>query len=240
MATQLEMVNKVLLRLRENSVTTVIDNDYAQLIAQFINDSKADLEDSNHTWSAYETEIDVAILNDGTRNYALAGTNDRSFLMRVYKEDRLPLAYDITADETGQLYDVPLKEIRRVRATADDLQSRRPYTFAVQADTTADAGWQIQLLWGSNTARSWRMYWYVPQDDLALDATDDNTQIILPQRPVELRAYAYALMEREIENSPAAQNAWARSVDSIASALETDMQVQKKSDEIDIRNNESL
>lgn len=238
--TQLEMVNKILLRLRENSVTTVNENDYGQLIAQFINDAKADLEDLNHTWSCYETEVDVSILDDGTRIYTLPETNDRSFLLRQYKEDRLPMAYDITAGEMIRLCDVPLKELRRVRALNDDLQSGRPQTFAIQADNATDAGYQIQLLWGSDTARTWRMYWHIPQDDLAVDATDDNTQIILPQRPVELRAYAYAVMEREIENSPAAQAAWSRSVDSVAAALETDMQVQKKSDEIDIRNEESL
>lgn len=239
--TQLELVNRVLLRLREPSITTITENDYGQLIAQFLNDAKADMEDMNHTWSQYETEIDVSITNDGERNYLLPGTNDRSFLMRQWREDRVPLAFDVTANEVGQLYDCPLKVIRATRATTNNITDvEQPKVFAVQADNTTDAGYQLQLLWGSNTARTWRMYWYVPQDDLLLDATDDNTQLILPQRPLELRTYAYAVMEREIENSPASQAAWSRSVDSIASALETDMQIQKKSDEIDIRNEESL
>lgn len=239
--TQLEMVNKVLLRLRENSVSTITENDYAQLIAQFINDAKADMEDLNHTWSCYETEIDVSITDDGERNYLLPATNDRSFLLRQWREDRVPLAFDITAGEVGQLFDCPLKTIRSERATTNTITDvAQPKVFAIQADNTADSGYQIQLLWGSNTARTWRMYWYVPQADLALDATDEAVELILPQRPLELRTYAYAVMEREIENSPSAQAAWSRSVDSIGSALETDMQIQKKSDEIDIRNLESL
>jgi hypothetical protein len=242
MATQLELVNRVLLRLRENSVTTVIENDYSQLIAMFLNDAKADMEDVNHTWSAYETEVDLTILGDGTRDYTLPATNDRSFLMRRWKEDRIPLAFDITAGEEGQLWDIPLKELRVLNALLDNthVDGNRPTAFSVVADNATDAGWGIRTVWGSTEVRNWRMYWYIPQDDLALDATDENTQLILPQRPLELRTYAYALMEREIENSPAAQAAWQRSVDSLSAALETDMQVQKKSDEIDIRNCESL
>jgi len=239
--TQIEMINKILLRLREDSVTTVIENDYAKLIGAFINDAKADLEDINHTWSAYETEIDISILADGTRIYDLAATNDRSFLLRDADEDRIPLAYDITANELGQLFDCPLKAIRKERALNNtDPTSNAPKVFAVQADTDTGDGWKIQLLWGANTARSWRTYWYVPQEDLTLTGSDDNTQIILPNRPIELRALAYAINEREIAQDPASQKAWARSSDSIAAALENDMQVQKKSDEIDITNTECL
>ena len=235
------MVNKILLRLREDNVSTVIDNDYSKLIAQFINDAKADLEDVNHDWSAYETEVDISILSDGTRTYDITASNDRSKLIRDREEDRIPLAYDITANEVGQLFDCPLKSLRKERALTNTIVDVRvPKVFAVEADTDAGDGWKIQLLWGSNTARSWRMYWYIPQAELTLTASDDNTELQLPQRPIELRALAYAINEREIAQDPAAQIAWDRSVNSIAAALETDMQVQKKSDEIDITNNEYL
>ena len=238
---QLDLVNKMLLRLRENSVSTVSETDYAQLLGQFVNDAKADMEDLNHTWSAYETEIDISILNDGTRTYDLAATNDRSFLIRDSEEDRLPAAYDITSGEVGQLFDAPLKDIRKHRALTNTINDVEiPKLFAIQADTDAGDGWKIHLLWGSNTARSWRMYWYVPQDDLELDGTDNSTEILLPSRPVELRAMFYALNERGEEMGTPGGIAFARSKDSISAALETDMQVQKKSDEIDITNKESL
>lgn len=241
--TQIEMINKILLRLREDPVTTVIENDYAKLIGAFINDAKADLEDINHGWSAYEQEIDVSILADGTRTYDLAATNDRSFLMRSGRPgfDQVPLAYDVTANEAGQLIDCPLKTLHRTRALTNTINDvERPYVFAVEADTDVGDGWKITLLWGANTARTWRTYWYVPQEDLTLDGTDDNTNLVLPNRPIELRALAYAINEREIAQDPASQKAWARSEMSIAAALELDMQVQKKSDEIDITNLECL
>jgi hypothetical protein len=241
--TQLEMVNKILLRLREDQVQTVAQTDYSKLIAAFVNDAKADLEDINHTWSQYEVEIDIAILADGTRYYDLPETNDRSFLLRHFRPgwDKVPMAFDVTENEKAQLFDAPLKVVNRTRDLTNTIVDvERPGVFAIEADIDAGDGWMIQLLWGSYTARNWRMYWYVPQPDLLLDGTDDNTFIQLPNRPVELRALAYAINERELANDPASQKAWQRSTDSIAAALELDMQVQKKSDEIDITNLESL
>jgi hypothetical protein len=239
--TQLEMVNKILLRLREDQVSTVTDSDYSKLVAQFVNDAKADIEDINHDWSQYEIEVDITILADGTRSYDITASNDRSKLMRSYQDDRVPAAYDITANESGQLFDCPLKILKRERALTNDINDVRvPKVFAIEADTDVGDGWKITLLWGANEQRDWRMYWYAPQDDLTLTGSDDNTEILLPQRPVELRAYAYAVNEREIAGDQRAQIAWQRSGDAIAAALENDMQVQKKSDEIDITNRECL
>lgn len=241
--TLLEMVNNILLRLREDTVSTVAETAYAKLIATFVNDAKQDVEDVNHSWSAYETEIDLSILGDSTtRIYAVTGTNDRSYLLRDGRpgNDRCPLAFDITANGQRQLHDSPLKAVRYARALSDDNTEDNPYIFAVQADNATGAGWQIQLVWASTTARTWRMYWYVPQDDLAIDGTDDNTQILLPIRPVETKAIYYALNERGEEMGEPNGIAFQRAKDSLAAALETDMQVQKKSDELDITNHENL
>lgn len=237
----LTMVNRILQRLREDQVGAITENDYAQLIGQFINDAKADLEDINHTWSAYEQVIDLSILDDGTREYDLSATNDRSFLLRDGDYDQIPLAYDITATEKGQLYDCPLKDIHRERGLTNNIVDvERPKVFAVKQDTDVMEGYKIELLWGSTTPRTWRMYWYVPQEDFALDGTDDNTYIALPSRPIFLRALFYALTERGEELGGNPEISWQRSQESIAAALETDMQVQKKSEEIDITNKEMI
>ena len=92
MATQLSIVNKVLRRLREDTVASVSSSDYAALIALFINDAKAELEDM-WFWSVNETEIDTSILADGTREYDLTTTTDRSWLIR-YIDDNRPMAFE--------------------------------------------------------------------------------------------------------------------------------------------------
>lgn len=242
MATQLSIVNSVLLRLRETAAVSVADNSYTKLIAQFVNDAIADMEDVNWDWSAYDTEISTTILADGTRTYALTATNDRSWLQRRgnrNKDDRIPAAYDVTTDEVAQLFDCPLADIRRERALNNtDPDVKQPLVFAVQNDGAH--GWNLVLLWGANEARSWKTYWYIPQSVLALDGSDNSTDVLLPSRPIELMATYYALNERGEEMGQPGGIAQNRAKEALGAALETDMQVSKKSDQIDMTNAEYL
>ena len=100
MATQIQVVNDVLRRLRETTASSVASNDYAKLVAVFVNDAKETLEDM-WFWTVYETEIDTTITADGTREYDLTSTNDRSFLVRGHR-DEIPMAYDITTNDTSR------------------------------------------------------------------------------------------------------------------------------------------
>jgi hypothetical protein len=245
MATQLTLVNNVLERLREDTVTSVSDNVYSKLIARFINDAKADLEDINYEWSVYVTEIDFTILADSsTTTYTATGTNERSWLMRDFHDDRVPAAYDITANEVGQLMDAPHKVLKR-QQQLDNNTSRTaiyPKAFAIKNNATG-SGFELEIIdpvGTGETARSWRSYWYVPQDDLAIDGTDDATSILLPNRPIEMRAIYYALNERGEEMGEPGGVAEGRAGVALSAALENDMQVQKKSDEIDIKRSEFL
>jgi hypothetical protein len=239
MATQLEIVNKVLRRLREPTVTTVATGEYPPLIASFVNDAKEDLEDQ-WFWTVNETEIDTSILSDGTRTYDLTATTDRSFLVRNAK-DLCPMAYDITAGEEAQLNDIPLKELRRwrntFRGTPDDVA--QPLEFAIFPDSDG-RGYSLELSQGSTTARTWRSYWYAPQAELAVDGTADATVILLPERPIYLRALFYAMNERGEEMGEPGSILAQKAAASAAAAMELDMQVHKKSDEKDMTNLESL
>ena len=245
MATQLTLVNNVLRRLREDEVSSVADNAYSKLIAQFINDAKADLEDISYEWSVYVTEVDLTILADSsTTTYTVTGPNERSWLMRDFQEDRLPAAYDVTSGEVGQLWDLPYKVLKREQQLSNDTTAtvEIPRAFALKSNATGD-GFEIEIIdpvVTGATARSWRTYWYVPQDDLALDGTDDSTSLLLPARPIEQRAVFYALNERGEEMGEPGGVAETRAKAATAAALENDMQVQKKSEEIDIKRQESL
>lgn len=242
MATQLTLVNNILRRLRENEVDSVADNAYSKLIAQFVNDAKNDMEDINYEWSVYVTEVDTTILGDSsTRTYDLTETNDRSFLLRDKDDDRLPCAYDITSGSISQLYDVASKVLKRERALAGNPSSTdtAPKVFSIVSDSDG-RGWTLEVLWASSEAKSWRSYWYIPQADLALDGSDDNTEIKLPARPIEMQALFYAYNERGEEMGEPNGLAFERAKMAIAAALEMDMQVQKKSEEIDIKREEML
>ena len=232
MATQKTIVNNVLRELREDTITSTNDTTYSTLITTFVNRAKSWMEDVNHSWSVYITEIDITILGDGsTVTYDLTGTNDRSVLMRDTDHDQLPQAYDITAGQLGQLRDWPYSDVLRARALSLSTNTDAiPKGFAVKNDPDG-RGWTIALFWPPASAdanRSWRTYWYVPQADLALDGTDDATEVDLPARPIELYALYLALNERGEEMGQPGGLALLSATDALAAALERDQQVQRK------------
>ena len=226
MATQLQVVNNVLRRLREDTVSTINETSYSQLIAQFVNDAKADMEDIAHDWSVYVTEVDTTVLADGTTTYDLTETNDRSFMLRQ-EEDRTPMAFDITTNDRGQLYDIPYKKLLETRAGEAAVDVAKPNIFSIVTDSDG-RGFTLELLWGADNARSWRTYWYIPQDELELDNTDSSTELLLPARPLQLRAYYYATEDRGEAQGVSLDLLWRRSENAIGAAIETDMQVMKK------------
>lgn len=239
MATQLKIVNDVLRRLRESTVSSVSSSEYSKLIGMFLNDAKEDIEDT-WFWTVNETEIDTTILSDGTREYDLIATTDRSFLIR-YINDLIPMAYDVTTDDNGQLQDMPLKELRRYRNTFNGTPPNlpKPCFFAVKRDSDG-RGYTIELQQGSTTTRSWRTYWYAPQAELAIDGTADATEILLAERPIFLRTLYYALNERGEEMGEPGGVAEARAEKAMAASMELDLQVHKKSYTDNMTNLETL
>jgi hypothetical protein len=205
----------------------------------FLNDAKEDLEDM-WFWTVNEVEIDTTILADGTREYDLTSTTDRSFLVRDIN-DQLPMAYDVTSSENAQLKDIPLKELRRWRNTSAgtiaDLS--RPTLFAIKPDSDG-RGYTLELRQGASEARTWRTYWYAPQAELALDGTAESTEILLPERPIFLRTLFYALNERGEEMGEPGGVAELKAERAATAAMELDTQVHKKSDEKDMTNLEWL
>ncbi len=233
MATQLTVVNNVLSELREDTVASVSTNVYSKLIGTFVNRAIEKLEDINHSWSVYITEIDTTILADSsTIVYDLTATNDRSILLRDINNDLYPAAYDITSNEVGQLIDCPYSEVLKQRALTNDTTKTvtSPRLFAVISDSDGK-GWSLNTVWpvdSADSARSWRTYWYIPTTKLLLDGTDDAVVIKLPAAPLEQWAIYLALNERGEEMGQPGGLAHTAAMDSIGSALERDMVVQKK------------
>ena len=73
--TYLELVNDVLVRLRESTVTTVGETAYSALIGKFVNDAKRQIEDS-YNWNCLAQTITVTTTS-GTSSYALTGAGQK-------------------------------------------------------------------------------------------------------------------------------------------------------------------
>ena len=73
--TYLELVNDVLIRLRESSVTTVGETAYSSLIGKFVNDAKRQIEDS-FNWNVLSTTVTLTTVAN-TSSYSMTGAGQK-------------------------------------------------------------------------------------------------------------------------------------------------------------------
>ena len=73
--TYLELVNDVLVRLRESTVSTVGETTYSSLIGKFVNDAKRQIEDS-FNWNVLSTTITITTTAN-THSYSLTGAGQK-------------------------------------------------------------------------------------------------------------------------------------------------------------------
>lgn len=82
--TYLEAVNKVLIRLREDQVSTVNQTAYASLVGEFVNDALRMVEDA-WDWSALRTTLTVTTTSN-IFNYVLTNSRNRGKILDVVND----------------------------------------------------------------------------------------------------------------------------------------------------------
>ena len=80
----LELVNDVLIRLREPEAASVSDSAYTKLIAKYVNDSKRQVEDS-YNWNSLSETLS-AVTESEIFNYVLEGTGQRFRVIDVLND----------------------------------------------------------------------------------------------------------------------------------------------------------
>lgn len=81
----IELVNDVLVRLREPEASSVSDNAYVKLIARYVNDSKRMVEDS-YNWNSLSDTLTATTASD-IFNYVLVGSGQRFRIIDVINDD---------------------------------------------------------------------------------------------------------------------------------------------------------
>ena len=81
MRTYLQMVNHVLIEMREDTVSDFTD-EYVALVAQMVNQAKQQVEDAHTSWSALLTDIPIVTVQ-GQANYSLTNTQNRATIDSV-------------------------------------------------------------------------------------------------------------------------------------------------------------
>ena len=212
MANTRDIMNKVLRGLRQYGLligasTTSTTDDYLQMILQFINEAKEEIEESGWAWRVLRTTVTVTI-SAGTVEYDLtiAGaadvdTNDRTRLMyenvanggeTFYGSSScLPQVFDVTDSSEFRLRERPQEYIERMHFTDDNETQAEITDFCWYSD-----GDSIRIkVWPTpSETRTLKMRMYVPQAELS--NTDLTTTLSIPSRPVYTLALWKANQER--------------------------------------------
>lgn len=195
--TFLELVNKIMSRLRERNAAST-DAGYAALAGQIVNEAKREIEDMG-PWYALRTTINKTLTADTDTVSLTDETNERSYLLR---DENLPQAFVTTVDLERRLQVIPQSRMDALRALYTDQQNDTP--SAVSFSRSA-SGVTAELWPTPDAAYTVRFVFVVPQDDL----TDDDT-LSVPSYPVQLLAIAMATEERGDELGTPQGPAYAR------------------------------
>ena len=200
--TYLQIVNRILRRLRETEVTSVQDNAYSKLIGDFVNEAKMEVEQA-HSWNALSTTYSVTTVI-GTFNYALTGAGQDFVLLDATNATKESvLKYMTTTDMTEKLLDVTTSgspawyNFNGIDSSGDTLVDIYPIPDAVET-----------------------LYFNVvqPQDELSAD-TDT---VSVPYWAVFLGALWRAIDERGEDGGNASSDAYRRYMSALSDAIAID------------------
>lgn len=176
--TYLQLVNAVLRRLREDTVTSYDQSDYARLIGDFVNEAKREVEDA-WNWVQLRTTIQVNTLSDGTFRYTLTGAGDRSRILQVFNDT-----------ENYEMRKAPYKWMNNQFLGSSGAQDGPPTYYDVNGNTSGDPNVDVYPVPDAVYALNFNLV--LPQDDLS----DNDTTVTVPSWPVILGAYMKAISER--------------------------------------------
>jgi len=175
--TYLELVNDVLVRLREPTVTTVVLNSYSTLIGKFVNDAKRQIEDS-FSWNVLGKTITVTTAAS-TSSYSLTGAGQKFQVMDV-----------INITSNVGLTNISFVDMNR-KLNFTPLANQIPTEFAFNG-VDSSYNTKVNLYPIPDGVYTIKFALTVPQATL----TSDATVVLVPDVLVVQNAYARALIER--------------------------------------------
>lgn len=178
--TYLDLCNEVLIRLREDTISTVgasalseLDDPVATMVKQFVNDAKRKVE-SAHNWNALRNEWSVDTVA-GTPSYSLTGAGEYVIIEQVM-------------DANGYtLREGPINQIRKLAVG----ENNTPKYWSVDG-VDEDGDVKLRLGPTPKDADTFTVYGFSGTADLDVD-TD---KLVIPAKPVVYFALALAARER--------------------------------------------
>lgn len=171
-----QMVNEVLVRLREDEVVNVSDTAYSKMICYFVNKIKREVEDS-WDWAALRTTYEFGTVND-IFNYTMVESQTRFRVDSVWN----------TTDKIEMEW-MPSTEMDRVFREERQKGSPRYYSFN-GVDNNGDT--QVDLYPIPDGYYEVEFQCIVPQPDLV----NNDDELLIPSYPIVEGALALAITER--------------------------------------------
>ncbi len=175
--TYLQLINDVLIRLRETQVSTNAETSYSALVGKFVNDAKRQIEDA-YAWNVLGTTITVTT-TPGTYIYSLTGAGQKFQVQDV-----------INATANVGMTNIGFVEMNRFQNFTTPASGIPEYYSFDGVDGNGDA--QVVLYGRPDGVYSIPFSLTVPQAALAAD----NTLVKVPDSLVVQNAYSRALVER--------------------------------------------
>lgn len=201
----LEMVNSVLIRLREREVSGITENTYSKMVGEFVNESKIEVENA-WNWSALRNTLTLTTTS-GIFNYELNGTGNNFTVMDVVNEDGNFFMEYRTQHDFNSFY------LNQTPQTGNP----RYYNFngvSSDGDTLVD-------LYPKPDA-TYTIYFNIIQRTANL--SDGSDTVLIPSQPIINLAYAKALEERGEDGGISATSAYATAVRILNDAIAQDAQ----------------
>ena len=202
--TYLELVNDVLVRLRESTVSTVGETTYSSLIGKFVNDAKRQIEDS-YNWNVLGQTITISTTS-GTSSYALTGAGQKFRIAEALNTTNYIVLSNIAVSDMNRNlnFGTPVQGVPT------------EYCFS-GVDGSGDT--KVDLFPIPNGVYTLKFDLTIPQANLSADGTSVKVLDYL----VTQSAYARALIERGEDGGTSSSEAYAlfRGMLSDAIALES-------------------
>lgn len=231
MATLLQTTNKVLKRLREEVATDLTTEDYHNLVASFVADIAAEVNDSGPGWSALDATASVSVVAT-TRTYDLgsggtADTTARSTLMFDQCGRAQAWLFDDGSDTSGrQMYYLDPTSYEQLFQRDRDETTEEPIHFTLVQNSNG-TGYTLKLYPIPSANRTVRIVFNTPEAVLDPDS-DAATSIVVNNRVVELGALWLALNERGEEMGEPGNIAEMRYRQALADAIEDEIRVRER------------
>jgi hypothetical protein len=175
--TYLELVNDVLVRLREATVSTVSETSYSALIGKFVNDAKRQIEDA-YAWNVLGTTITLST-TAGTYSYSLTGSGQKFQVIDV-----------LNVTSNLRMKNIDFATMNRYQNFSTPVDAIPAYYAFDGVDSSSDT--KVTLYPRPDGVYSIPFSLTVPQATLS----SDSTVVKVPDTLVVQNAYARALVER--------------------------------------------